>query len=347
MKQVLVLAVLLVAALVGSYLTWTAEESEASPAEEVVVYRADEEDLESIAWEGEETSVLLERKEDEAGAYVWVTLTETTEVEAPEPADEPGDTDAAVGPEPAPQEEEPETPEPETTTRTVSFKGNDTADEVWASFAPLRAKRELQPGPSVTDEAFGFDDPAGTLEIVRRSGPVEIVVGGETYGARDRYARYDGRVFLLDDKDLRPLQFARTRLVDRTLHPLEARDTQKIEVRSPEGNATFVQENREDPRSAFWASADSPEQADEAAENWIGKLMRMRVQQYVGPEEAPPSLEPVFSYVVEGDRAWTVEILREEGADGRWFARSEHTRGLVELTESLASEAVADLPTVL
>ena len=39
-------------------------------------------------------------------------------------------------------------------------------------------------------------------------------VGGETWGSSDRYVGLEGRVFLVDDADLRPLQYGKTRLVE-------------------------------------------------------------------------------------------------------------------------------------
>ena len=77
MRQVVVLSVALVAALVGAYMTWT-DDSEPGDDEEtaVAVYTASEGDVSKLAWEGKEHSVLVERKTDAKGPYLWVTATD-------------------------------------------------------------------------------------------------------------------------------------------------------------------------------------------------------------------------------------------------------------------------------
>jgi hypothetical protein len=54
--------------------------------------------------------------------------------------------------------------------------------------------------------------------------------------------------------------------------------------------------------------------------------------------------------VVAGDvPPTTVQVHRSlgEGGEETWYARSEHTRGLVELHKTQAAEALADLQSVL
>ncbi len=331
MRQVAILATLLGVALLGSYLSWTSEGADLSRATDVRVYRADARDLESVAWRSDTLEVRLERRDDGAGDYVWITVTETPE--EPEPI-----VDA-----------DPAAPVPVSATgSTVAFKGNDAAKDLWESFAPLYAKRELQV-TGMCDVALGFDSPTAILEVTRRSGPLELVVGDETYGTRDRYVRHGERVLLLDDRTLRPLQFAKTRLVDRALHPVGPDDARRIEVRSGGDEITLVQRNREDRRAAFWAQADTPEEAHRAGENWVGKLLRLRAQGYVSEADLEGDLAPIFSFTIEGsDGRWQAEIFRQTGVeDPQYFARTTWNRSLVQLTESLAAEAVADLDTLL
>jgi len=374
-RQIGVLSVLLAAALVGSYLTWTADESSGERDEKVVVYRANATDVERIAWDSEELTLTVERETDALGEYVWVTVTERTVLAPPEPPEEEGleedetpvdvledesaddaeatedDAEATEDDEPAGDGEstdEPEpTAEPEIETRIVSFKGNKTAEELWEDFAPLYALRELGELASLDAGLLGLDEPTATLEVVRRSGPVELLVGGETYGSKDRYLGYGGQVFLVDDSTLRPLQYGKTRLVERRLHPLDEPDVEQIAVTGGATSVAFVHQNADDPGQAYWAAADAPDIADEGAATWIAKLSRLRVHSYATAEEAELPLQPSFSFVVGGGgESWSVDVLVDP-ADDQYYARPSWNRSMVKLTQSLASEVVADLETVL
>jgi len=329
MRQVIVLSALLGAALVGSYMTWTADEADTTKADQVMVYRADADDVQSLKWTHEGVTAVVERREDARGTYTWVTVTE----EPKEPAGTDLDDPSAS----------PETPEP----KVVSFKGNEAADQLWTDFTPLYALRELHPEGGISDTAFGFDSPQGTLEVARKSGPLTLVLGGETYGAKDRYVKVDGRVFLLDDKTLRSLQYAQTRLVDRLVEPLGEGKTRTVELTANGQTVSFVHQNHDDPRAAFWARAESSGEEDAGGAGWIGKALRIRIQDYDVPADAS-GLESLFRYKVgDGSEAWSVEVLRSVGDDPQYYARGEYSRGLVHLTESLASEAFADLTAAL
>jgi len=346
MRQVAILAGLLLAALVATYLSWNAEESDTSSEEQVVVYRADPEDLQKVTWTSDELTTALERKSDAAGEYIWITVSEKVQVK-PEPAEESTDTEE-IGPQVSDEPPPPE-PEPQVEVKTGSFKGNEAAKELWDDFAPLHALRELKTSTEVDAAAFGFEPPKATVEVARRSGPLLLNVGGETYGAKDRYLRAEGRIYLVDDKTLRPLEHAKTRLVDRLLQPLSESDAERIEVRAQGQTADFVHKNKDDRAAAFWASVSSPEEEDVAAATWLGKVMRLRVQAYTPPDEIPADLEPALTYVVYGNgEAWIVEVLREANTEApEYYARSPYTRATVQLTQSLASEAVADLDSIL
>jgi hypothetical protein len=329
-RQIVVLGTLLVASLAGSYWAWTREEADPKDADKVAVYRAEEGDLQKIVYKAEDTTVEIAKKNDGSGDYLWVVATETVTKKTPPKAE--GDTDAPA-----------EEPAAEKEVKTAVFKGNETADDVWKSFAPLLALRELQPGEDAT--VFGLDAPKASVEVTRAAGALMLQIGGETWGSRDRYVGVEGKVFLVDDATLRPLQYAKTRLVDRNLQPIAEADLASITLTRGGSTVVFQQKNKEDRAKAFWARGDAAAE-DAVAATWLDKLLKLRVQTYVGEGEAPASLEPLFSVKTEGKgEAWTIEVSK--GADGEYYASSSWNRGLVKLTKSLAAEAVADLDSVM
>ena len=91
MKRVAIMSALLGLALIGSYITWTAEETEERDVLAVAVYSADASSLQKIAWISEKADVTLEHRTDDDGEYTWVTITERKEVkpEPPAPDEDP------------------------------------------------------------------------------------------------------------------------------------------------------------------------------------------------------------------------------------------------------------------
>jgi hypothetical protein len=156
-------------------------------------------------------------------------------------------------------------------------------------------------------------------------------------------------VWLVDEGLLRPLEFAGTRLVERSLFPTAEKDIQKVEVTTPAGTTvTYVQANADDAAKAFWAKADSPEVEDGAAGTWLDKVFRLKLQGYADESKVTGPLEPVVAYTIHGpDEATRVEILKTgTGEETTWYARSDYNRVLVSLTDSLARNVVDDVPTL-
>lgn len=335
MKQAIVLGGLLAVALVGSYVTWTApEETVARKATDVLVYRADAGSVSAVTWTEEARTVRLEQRTDAAGTWLWVEQTDKTKVVPPTP-------EAVEGQPPPPA------PEPQVTEETSRFTGNDQAGEIWTAFAPLYALRELTLTPDSDLTTYGLDAPKAKIEVALKDRTVTLEVGGEAYGTRDRYVRAEGRVYLVDDATIRPIQFAKSRLVERKLQPFEEADIEQIAVRRGADARTFVQKNAADRSNAFWADAAKPDERDVEGTTWLGKLFRLRAKSFVD-EATVGTLVPVFAFDVKGaDGAWTVEVAKveKEGAV-EYYARSSFLRALVDVTRSLAEEPVADLDTL-
>lgn len=357
MRSVVVLASLLVVTLIGSYVSWTGEDEVKAPEDRVAMYRADADDLRKLAWKSEDLTVEVEKKQDAGGNYLWVTITETekpkkkdADKDKPEDAaaTEDAPADGTDTPTPADAPATPE-PEPEPTVKVSSFKGNDAADKMWTSFAPLMAMRELVTDGNTDTKVFGLDAPTATIEVTRANGALTLTVGGETWGGRDRYVQADGKTWLVDDADLRPLQYAKTRLVERTLQPVAEADADRVSVTRGGATVTYVRTNKDDKDKAFWAREDQAQTRDTVGATWLAKVFKLRVQAYVADADKPAQLEPVFTFAVHGDgKAWTIDVLREGGTDKPdFYAQSSWNRGLVKLTRSLAEEVVADLDAIM
>lgn len=363
MRQVAILAGLLGLSLVATYVSWFEPEEEvAAKGESVAVYPAVTGDVTRLVWTSEKLDVTLEKRTDAKGDYTWVQTVERKKkkVDPPKPPDPatpaegevPADAPPADAPAPpadpvAPAEPVPE-PVEEVEVKELAFRGNDTAEKLWDSFAPLMALRELVPGPDMDSKVFGFEEPEGTLTVTRKGGEVALTVGGEAYGSKDRYVQAGTRIFLVDDNTLRPLQFANMRLLERALQPLAEETATSVDIQTHDGQRLEMrQANVADRAKAFWARAATPDADDTSTGLWLGKLFRLRGSEYVA--EPPAGLVPSFTWTAgDGKASWSVEMFRTDDTDkADWYAKSDYDRAWLKLTRSLAGDVAADLGDVI
>ncbi|MCP4807718.1 MAG: DUF4340 domain-containing protein [Proteobacteria bacterium] len=353
-KQVLILGTALTVSLVASYLSWTAEEG-TDADDSIVMLDADVGDLESISWDGEKLDVEVIAKSDPRGDYWWVTTTETRRVPSKKSHTEP---DEALD---DPEAEETPAEELEEYEDTVKvFKAGKAATDLAESLAPLEAARVLADVGEDRYEDFGLVEPDATLVVVRKGkDPRTFKVGGEAYGTRDRYVLSDdGKVYLVDQDLLRPLKYGTTRLPDRDLHDDESKDLTNVtlttvcpdELDSDCVDATveLTQHNAQDAANAYWAVGDGEE--SETAQAWLDKALALKSSGYVQKGDEPTELTLRLQLLVAtGDQTTTIEIQSGLDADGKegWYARSEHTRELVKLHKTQASEVVEDVESVV
>lgn len=369
MRSVVVLGAVLAASLVATYVSWFEEEEvAATKGETVELYAAAPGDVTGLRWTSKKLTVDVERRSDDLGDYLWVKAVsrkpKKEDKKDPAKAPEPGvngpdaptaEAKPADGADPVAEgadkaADKPAEPEEEMVEETIEFRGNDAADKLWESFGPLVALRELFPDANVDTSVFKFEEPDATVMVLKRSGNVDLTVGGEAWGSKDRYVRTGTRTFLVDDNALRPLQFAQMRLMERNLVPFEEEATESVVVTTPKGTqVTWQHKNLDDPSKAFWARSDKPDATDAAGSVWLAKLYKMRGAEYVAGGQPSVPTEPVFTYAMTAaGKTWSVEVIKESGNEkGDWWARSAYDRALLRLTRSIASDTAADLEGVL
>lgn len=346
MKTVGLYAALLSAAMVGSYVSWTADESVVPDASAVAIYRASTGDVTGLVYTSEEVDVTLERRSDDRGEYAWVSVTERKKTllpPEPEPEEEAGpDAPDEPGAEDAP-EDEPDEERFEVEVIEVAFTGSDKALDLLASYEPLEAKRSLEIALASTP-AFGFDEPSGRLVVKRKDQEHSLVIGGSTYGSKDRYVKHDGQLYLLDDGKIRPLQFATTRLRERRPQPWMEGDVETVAITFDGKAATFEQKNRDDRAKAFWARGGEDTE-DDVAGAIIDRILRLKVsnKRLEPAGELTPLAGVTFT---QGSEEWTLSLATDGTDDGR-FLTSDYLRATVPVVPATADEIVDDLAELL
>jgi len=357
-RQIAVLSVALVLSLGGAYYTWT-HQTEKITDDVALIYDAKPADVSKLSWDGKDLKVSVERKKDDRGDYLWVDATET-KVKPPKavpahPGAQTPDEDGETSPEPPKPADASNPPEPTEppVTKESKFMASSQGEELWKSFAPLKALRELDTaGADLKTFGLGPDDAPATLTISRSGGDVVLKVGGETYGNKDRYVQLGDNVYLVDDATLRPLQYASTRLVERSLYPLADADVDQVDVMLPSGTSmSYVHVNKDDKTKEFWANSDSKDKEDQTGSTWLDKVFKLKLKDYVDESSLTSPLEPVVTYKVHGKgEEWKIEIDKvatgtdpKGGETADYYARSQYNRNLVSLTDSLARNVVDDL----
>jgi hypothetical protein len=211
------------------------------------------------------------------------------------------------------------------------LRANETAEGLFARFAPLRATRSLGVlGPEKLAEV-GLKDSPRKLTVSLTGGEHAFTLAAPSVGWGDPYLRReaDGHVFLLGPWLLPDLEGATHRLVERRLHTFEATAYDTLTVTHGTASRTF-------------SVHGSPEEA--SARAWHERVWRLAPVELLGRGEEPPGGAPEAVFRVEyrkGDRALG-ELTVVRGADGAYYARTEHSAGWGRLhpsVEALAGEA--------
>jgi len=305
--------------LVAAFLVWQ-REPEGLPGD-VAVLDISKRALQRVRYDDATRLVELYRDERDEET-IWVRLGG----KSPEPAVEEGTSSAR----PPPRE----------------LRGNEAAKYLFTSLAPLKGIRALGTLDGKKLVELGLTDSprrlalmvGGQEHVLTLASPV-----GSDWGSP--YARReDGRVFLLGPTLLPDLEAAATRLVDRRMHTFELEDFDAFTVSQGSTRRAFVVRGRP-PEPVTVAPQSAPDEPDERVRDWHERVWRLPPVDVLGRGEALPGGEAEELFRVEYKRGNKVvgHVTVARGAEGNFYARTEHTAGWVLLqggVDSLAVEAV-------
>ena len=304
---------------------------------QVVLLQGEADDISKVLWASDTSEATISRKQDDRGDYYWVDYTRWTEKVIPA---EPGQGDTGDAPE----------PKTERTAKHSVFKAANKVDDVFASMSPFPALRKLEISSDEKLEQMGLTEPKASLEIHRDGRVQQLEVGGEAYGTRDRYVRHGetGEIYLVSKDLLKPLEYARTRLPDRTLLGVEHSDIISAKVSMDEETLLLRHVHRDDPEKAQWVTDIDPDTPAEQATTWLHKALALKGTRFADPKEPPTGLEDRFQLEVVSSEGQTTSLkVMQVGSEGDWYAQSEHTRGMLKLVRSAARSLADDVSGVL
>jgi hypothetical protein len=349
MRSVLVHAGVLVVAAGLGLSTWSSDEKETSEPvaeQQVEVWGGSPDSLETIRFEGKDRTVVIDAKKDSQGRYYVAKVDKVEGAKKDDDAHDPHDPHGH-----APKASVPDAGAPTPGKRTsVRFIGVKAADELAKQVAPLMAVRRIGPIEPKRAEEFGLDKPEGTLKVKIDGKEHVLVIGGTTPGGQERYAKEtaSGAVFAIPGDVAQSMLGAESKLLERDLHAFEEGAVTRVRV-------TKRDKSREltalEGKKGGWADAATPAKADETAGNWISKVERLRVQEYVETPSTPLRSESAIvrvDYLSGTKPLGYLELFKVPGGTGNeYLVRSERTRWAAKVLTSAAEQVDQDLASVL
>jgi hypothetical protein len=316
-----------------SWHQWTSE-PEVDRGHKVELFAGDLADISVVRWAGVKSEATLTRKSDAKGDYTWI---ESVRWSKKPRAKASGEEDAPVA-------------EPERVAKRSVFKASDKADQLFEDLSPMLALRRLEVSDPDKLEELGLTSPKATLEIVRGGQTQALDIGGESYGSRHIYVqrRSDGAVYLVERELLASLKSARSRLADRRLIGLARKDLVRALITADGESLDATQQHADDKDRAVWVLSSDPESAPEQLTSWMTQALKLIGMRYADPADSPADLQSRLTVQFFGAKGESeiLEVL-QVGKSGDWYARSEHTRGLVKLTRSSAKSLADDVQSVI
>lgn len=347
MKSVLLHTGGLVVSSVLALTVWLREEDTDKPRPtDVAVWSAHPEQVEAVSYESKTRSVRLEPKQDGVGRY-YVTRYEKVEEERPANPHAHGPHGAAPLASASAAPASIAKP-PEAKRSSESFVAVKAADDLVKKLAPLLAVRSLGKLDPKRAAEYGLDDPEGTLKVKVSGKEHVLAVGAQTPGGGERYAKYgaSGEIFAVTNELTQILSFADSRLMERTLHGFDQEEVETIKVSKGPKTKSIV---RVPGKKEAWADAATPTKADETFSNWLSKLDRVRVSEYVEKPATPPRAEDLVvrvDYASKSKPLGFVELYKTPSKD-EYLARTEYVRWHVKVVASAVEQVDRDLSSVL
>ena len=313
-------------------LSWVRYTTDDGKAEKdgVRLFEPKKEELTSVEYTSPDVDAKMEFRTDALGLYGWVTVTEHKQKKAKE------------GEAPPPVE-----------VKITSFKAGSVGDKLIESLAPMMAMRELVGVDETKLDEFGLKNPTITLAVSAGGKTATLDLGGETYGAKDHYAKHreSSRFYVVDDELTKSLKFAATRLPERNVFSYKVEQIDRVSLTKDGKSVSWLQHNKADRAADWWERLPTPGteevgKKDETFANWLEKALKLKSQSYVqkGEEPVGPSAAFDLAFSVDGK---PTETLRVEQLEGDWFATSEFTRGQVKLTKSAAADTADEVVDML
>lgn len=299
---------------------------------EVEVWGGSPDSVTAVSFESPTRKVRIEPKKDALGRW-YVGTVDKDEAAFVHP---PAGADGGAAPNPTKHE-------------TLHFVGVKSADELIKSLAPLHALRAVGKIEGTRAEEFGLDKPEGTLKVTVGGKEQSLVIGGATPGGSERYAKVpSGEVYAIAGDVAQNLLYAESRLAERDLQDFKPEEVTNVKILKG-GKSREL--SRVPQKNEGWADAATPTKLDETAGNWMSKLSRLHVQDWVEKPSAPVGPDNLIvnvAYFAGKKPLGTLELYKVPGEKGNeYLAKTAYGRWYAKVVTSSAEQVDQDSGSVV
>ena len=302
MKELRIHAGLFVAAAVAAFLTWNRDTVSEADRGLFLAWDRDTTDVASVRYQSPVMDLLIERRTDADGDFLWATESGAQHPDALEyPVGAPGHT--LVG-----------------------------------RLASLRVVRDLGELSPERMARYGLTDAEVRITVRFADELRELVVGDSVFGGGDRYAaeRATGVGYVIPRDIVNPMRIGEGAIRERWLHHFQDADVATVRVLAGAGGETRTMTRGE---SGEWTGPGSTE-PDAGFANLMDRVGQLAIAGYgVDPASLgnPVPLLRVDYMDAEGSFLGFVELLRDLAAErDPYYIRSERTRVVAEAVTTLA-----------
>lgn len=316
MRAAAVHGVLLIAALVAAYLTWTRDESATARSEgDIVVWRLSLGTIDSLVYARADSRLLLRWRGTGDSSYLWATLRSDSDTAGPQ--------ELPVG---------------------------DAGDRLFEQLAPLRALRDLGVLDSAQKATYQLNAPERSLTVFTREGERRLALGGVVFGAGHRYALDPSadRALIISNDVIRPLEAGQPALRLRRLHSFDLGAVGSVTIRTERDERTMERRGGTIPETSTWTAVGSSEQADQTFANFMQRAERLTVSDFF-PRLRLDTLQFVMriEYFDRGrEPIGFLDLARAPSASGEtfdFFILTERTRIPGKIFRTLGESVMQDL----
>ena len=319
MRLVVAHTVLLLAALAVAYQTWSRADDPAPGPSTVSLWRGEPEDLTRIVYETVNRRVAVERRADDTGSFVWVSVTID------------GDTTAAA---------------PDSV---IEFPGDDQAHELTEAYAALRAIRDLGAIDAESQEELGLTESTATLRVELGDEAHTLHVGGTVFASGDRYVHdpASGRAYVLPARMVSSLHRAEGVIVERAVHPPAILErVAAVTVRTDGGERTMRRVAGATSDSATWELPEEPGRPNQTFATFMERVERLSVMSYA-PDLDLGDLHLLATVEYSDEDGLPVDRLElyrsNQGDEPVYYVATDYTRVPGRIYSGLAGPLDEDL----
>jgi hypothetical protein len=302
--------ILLVAALVFAYQTWTREETVAPLTGDVVVWSMPAASIQVITFTEEGREIRIERRSDAQGPYLWGTEKRTIQQYQPRKKDAP---DAA------PTDDRPFAPETVSTTR--EFVVGKKGEELLTNLSELRALRAMGKIDEDKKNLYDLHEKTKILTVLHSGGTRTLVIGGKVFGGADLYVLdpATGEGHVLAQVVLRDLANGEPGLRLSEIHEFKDEEVGRAVIDVRGQKRTLVRITAADERgreTRTWADAQTPDKPDQTMANFVRNIDMLRPARFVSNVDLStlPRLVRVEYQTAAGASLGWVELFEQPGA---------------------------------